>query len=90
MARTTEEINEEATRQHRQRVTDYLQTFRSEAGARVLKDLEEYCHMYDSCIRTTARDTDIMLGERNVFLYILAMMSEDPNKEIVEEVKDYE
>lgn len=54
---------------------DYHTVFNSEAGERVLKDILEYCHMFDSPDITQGVDTLVFReGRRDVATFILQRM----------------
>ena len=73
---------EEKIQQARQQMLiDYRTTFNSETGARVLKDLEEFCGYNHPCFSEGQPDlTTFMLGYRNVFLRIKKFLELDPEK----------
>lgn len=62
-----------------QRAKDYVQTFDTDAGKRVLKDLCKYAHvMHPSYTRGEPTHTAFKEGERNVVLRILSVLSKGP------------
>ncbi len=78
MILTDEEKLEQA---RKQKLIDYRITFGSESGARVLKDLEDFCGLYHPCFADGHPDlTAFMLGSRNVALRIKKFLDMDPEQ----------
>jgi len=63
----------------------YCQTFGTEQGAIVLKDLEKRCYKYNSTFRRDVNETLINEGARQVLLTIENMMGLDVNQPIERE-----
>ncbi len=68
---------------------DYNQTFGTEAGQRVLKDLKNRCFVYDSTYKGDGNGGWVNEGKRTVILTIESMMQlnvGEPQKESDENV----
>jgi len=75
----------------KQLLIDYRVTFNSEAGKKVLTDLEKFCNYNHPCfVRGEADTTAFSLGMRNVFLRIKKFLEADLDEKLQEEVVDNE
>lgn len=73
-----------------QRVRDYLATFSSDHGARVLADLVVKGHVLESTLVPEAHIFAFREGERNLVLEILRMLSLKPDqvRKVVDDVQE--
>jgi hypothetical protein len=62
----------------------YCEVFRTEAGLRVLADIESFCGLFDVCWRPDPHETSLALGARSVALYLrdrIAAAQQEPKEE---------
>lgn len=57
------------------RKRDYVFTFRTEAGKRVLQDLAKFCRANETTFRADPREHAVLEGRREVFLRIANHMN---------------
>uniref|UniRef100_A0A6H2A1G9 Bbp19-like phage domain-containing protein n=1 Tax=viral metagenome TaxID=1070528 RepID=A0A6H2A1G9_9ZZZZ len=57
--------------------TDYINTFSSENGKKVLEDLEKRCFIKTTAFANTDRDTNFNLGMQAIILHIKSMIDLD-------------
>jgi len=72
----------ELTQKGKDLIYDYKNVFGSEAGKRVLKDLEKFCFYKQPTFNGTS-DTNIMImreGQRSIYLYIQARLEKEIDK----------
>lgn len=70
---------------------DYVSSFTSEAGMRVLDDLKQFCRFGKSPYAPMSfRDTDRNIAYQEVFQHILDMMGEEYSNLQTEVLKDAE
>jgi|TARA_R100001443_G_scaffold76228_1_gene83687 cytidylate kinase len=64
--------------QLKQLVTDYKITFGTEQGERVLRDLENRCHMFRTTnVKGDAHESAFMEGQRAAILFIKQMITRE-------------
>lgn len=81
----------DATERRKQLMIDYRMTFNSEAGQRILKDLQEFCGFNQPCFYRGESDmTAFTLGMRNVFLRIKLFLERDLEEKLQKEAIDDE
>jgi hypothetical protein len=69
----------------KQVILDYLHTFNTECGKRVLTDLSDFCYANGRstpCNLLSSRETDFNLGKFEVVRYIRLMLEKDPNEHV--------
>lgn len=64
----------------RMRRRDYLHTFRTPAGQRVLEDLARFCHANTTCFAEDPRVHAVYEGRREVFLRIQSHLNLSPEQ----------
>jgi len=68
----------------KQRRINFGLTFSTREGFEVLKDIAAFCHANaPSYVRGDQFETALREGERNVFLYILAQLSDEMKQKII-------
>lgn len=68
----------------KQRRINFGLTFSTREGFEVLKDISAFCHANEpSYVRGDQFETALREGERNVFLFILAQLSDEMKQKII-------
>ena len=79
-----QEMAEQEAQEAKQRRINFGLTFSTREGFEVLKDLTALCHpLAISYVPANQYETAFREGERNVFLYILAQLSDEMKSKII-------
>ena len=88
MTEQVELQNQKNDDEERQLKNDFKRTFSSQHGMRVYKHILERCHVFNTTFTGNSK-TFFLEGERNIGLYILAMLNL-ANYEGLEIIKDFD
>jgi hypothetical protein len=72
----------------KRRRADYAETFGTQAGKRVLRDLMQFQVFTTSQVSGDAHQTAFHEGERNVVLYIMGMVQKFTPEELMDEGRE--
>lgn len=86
MGEPQDKLNKKLEEQERQLKEDFKRVFNSPHGKRVYKHILERCHVFHTTF-TGSSKTFFLEGERNIGLYLLAMMNL-ANQEGLEVIKE--
>ena len=67
---------EQNQEQLKELITNYKLTFESEAGAKVLEDLQKRCHLFSTTnVKNDSHESAFMEGQRAVILFIINILN---------------